>query len=153
MSGFKDRAARDIRKVFLNLDKFAEERVIIYDGVTYDCPWTASDGGALPLPQPPQEPAAEESISSTERQGIPIILTGPVEKEREQLKDDHVQGLHLVTHTLYCAREDLGGKLPEQGKSLRINTRKGGKFFRKYYIAASADEMGMLRIELEEVDD
>lgn len=126
MSGFKDRVARDIHKVFLNVDKFAEDRAVIYDGVTYDGP---------------------------EHEGISVVLTGPVEKSREQLMDDHVQGLHLVTHTLYCAREDLGGKLPKQGKSLQVNTRKGGTFFRKYYIAASADEMGMLRIELEEMDD
>lgn len=126
MSSFKDRVARDIHKVFLNLDKFGEERAVIYDGVTYDGP---------------------------EHEGIPVVLTGPVDKDREQLKDDHVQGLHLVTHMLYCAKEDLGGKLPKQGKSLQVNTRKGGKFFRKYHIAASADEIGMLRIELEEMDD
>ncbi len=126
MSGFKDRVARDIHKVFLNPNKVAEERTVIYDGVTYDGP---------------------------EHEGISVVLIGPVDKEREQLKDDHVQGLHMVTHTLYCAKEDLGGKLPKQGKSLQVNTRKGGKFFRRYRIAASADEMGMLRIELEEMDD
>lgn len=126
MSGFKDRVDGDIHKVFLNLDKFGEERTVIYDGVTYDGP---------------------------NHEGIAVVLTGPVEKDREQLKDDHVQGLHLVTHTLYCAKEDLGGKLPKQGKSIQVNTRTGGKFFRKYYIAASADEMGMLRIELEEMDE
>ena len=84
---------------------------------------------------------------------IPIVLTGPVEKDREQLKDDHVQGLHLVTATLYCAQSDLGGKLPKQGKSIQINAREGGKFFRKYYIAASALEVGMLHVELEEMDE
>ena len=126
MSDFKDRVSRDIHKIFLNVDKFAEERTVIYDGVTYDGP---------------------------EHEGIPIVLTGPVETDREQLKDDHVQGLHLVTHTLYCAREDLGGKLPKQGSSIQVNTRKGGKFFRTYYIAASADELGMLRIELEAMAD
>ena len=30
---------------------------------------------------------------------------------------------------------------------------KGGRFFRTYSIAASADELGMLRIELEELDE
>ena len=84
---------------------------------------------------------------------IPIVLEGPVEKEREQLKDDHVQGLHLVTATLYCAKEDLGGKLPKQGKTIEIATREGGKFFRKYFIAASACNMGMLHVELEELDE
>ena len=126
MSGFKDMLNRDIHKVFLNVDEFAERRTVKYDGETYDGP---------------------------EHEGIPVVLIGPVDKEREQLKDDHVQGLHLVTHTLYCALEDLGGKLPKQGKCIQINTREGGKFFRKYYIAASALEVGMLHVELEEMDD
>ncbi|MCI9507365.1 MAG: hypothetical protein HFF62_12455 [Oscillospiraceae bacterium] len=126
MSGFKDMLNRDIHKVFLNVDEFAERRTVKYDGETYDGP---------------------------EHEGIPVVLIGPVDKEREQLKDDHVQGLHLVTHTLYCVLEDLGGKLPKQGKSIQINTREGGKFFRKYYIAASALEVGMLHVELEEMDD
>jgi len=126
MKGFKDRVARDIHRVFLNMDEFAEKRTVIYDGVTYDGP---------------------------EHEGISIVLTGPVDKGREQLEDDHVQGLHLVTHTLYCAKEDLGGKLPEHGKSIRINTYTGGKFFQRYYIAASADEIGMFRIELEAIVD
>ena len=121
MSGFKDMINRDIHKVFLNVDEFAEKRTIKYDGETYE--------------------------------DISVVLFGPVDKEREQLKDDHVQGLHLVTHTLYCALEDLGGKLPKQGKSVQINTREGGKFFRKYYITASALEVGMLHVELEEMDD
>lgn len=123
MSGFKDRVARDIHKVFLNVNECAEERTVIYDGVTYDGP---------------------------EHKGIPVTLMGPVKEDREQLKDDHIQGLHLVTHTLYCAQEDLGGKLPEPGTSFQINTKTGGKFFRRYYVAASASEMGMLHIELEE---
>ena len=121
MSGFKDRVARDIHKVFLNVGQAAEQRTIQYDGNLYE--------------------------------DIAVVLTGPVDKDREQLKDDHVQGLHLVTHTLYCAREDLGGKLPKQGSSIQVNTRKGGRFFRTYSIAASADELGMLRIELEELDE
>ncbi len=121
MSGFKDRVARDIHKVFLNVDRFAEKRTVRYDGEVYE--------------------------------DIPIVLTGPVDKDREQLKDDHVQGLHLVTATLYCAKEDLGGKLPKQGKTIEIATREGGKFFKKYFIAASACSMGMLHVELEELDE
>ena len=121
---FKECIAADIHSTFLNKGEFAEERTIIYGGVTYDGP---------------------------EHRGIPVTLMGPVEEEREQLKDDHVQGLHLITHTLYCAQEDLGGKLPEPGTSFQISAQTGGKFFRRYYVAASACEMGMLHIELEEI--
>jgi len=80
---------------------------------------------------------------------IPVVLEGPVEEKRDQLADDHIQGLHMVTAVLYCAREDLGGRVPKQGAGLEITTREGGKFFRKYYVVAATDRMGMLQIELE----
>lgn len=35
MSAFKDMVERDVKKVFLNTDEYAEERDIIYDGVRY----------------------------------------------------------------------------------------------------------------------
>ncbi len=84
---------------------------------------------------------------------VPVVLDGPVEKDREQLADDHVQGLHLVTATLYCAREDLGGELPKQDKSLEVSPRDGGRIFQKYYIVASTCDMGMLHVELEAIDE
>jgi len=84
---------------------------------------------------------------------IHISLIGPTKKPREQLQDDHVQGLHLVAATLYCAQEDLGGKLPKPEQSIQISKREGGKFFDKYYVVASTCEMGMLRVELEMRDD
>lgn len=85
-------------------------------------------------------------------QDIPVVLEGPVSEEREKLKDDHIQGLHLVTAVLHCAQKDLGGKLPKQGTLLEINNQEGGGgFFRKFYVAAAASEMGMLRVELEAV--
>lgn len=117
MSGFKDMLARDIHRVFLNTDEFAEKRTVKYDGVTYE--------------------------------DISVVLTGPVRKSREQLKDDHIQGLHLVTTKLCCSQEDLGGTLPKQGGKLQINTREGGKFFKEYTIVSAAHENGMFHIELE----
>ena len=50
---------------------------------------------------------------------------------------------------LFRSQEDLGGKVPKQGKSLEITTREGGRFFQKYYIVASTSHMGMLHVELE----
>jgi len=35
MSGFKEMIARDIRKVFLNTNEFAEKRTVRYDGTEY----------------------------------------------------------------------------------------------------------------------
>lgn len=124
---FKDMVAADIHKVFLNTDEFAELRTVRYDGVDYDGP---------------------------EHKGIPIVLTGLKEKDRRQLVTDHAQGLYLVASVLHCALEDLGGKQPEKGQRISINDEEGGGgFFREFYVASSVCEMGMLRVELEAVDE
>ena len=34
MSKFKDMVARDNARTFMNLDEFAEKRIVVYDGVT-----------------------------------------------------------------------------------------------------------------------
>lgn len=127
MSGFKDMVAADIRNVFLNTEEYAELRTVIYDGATYDGP---------------------------EHKGIPIVLTGLKEQDRRQLVSDHVQGLYLVSSVLHCAIDDLGGNQPEKGTRIKINDQEGdGGFFREYYVASSVCEMGMLRVELEAVDE
>lgn len=84
---------------------------------------------------------------------IPIVLSGLKEKDRRQLVSDHVQGLFLVSAVLHCARSDLGGKQPEKGTRIEINDREGGGFFREFYVASSVTEMGMLRVELEAIDE
>lgn len=116
MSGFKDMIARDIHKVFLNTDEFAEKRTVIYNGETY------SD--------------------------IPVVLESPTQEKRDQLVDDHVQGLRKTTLTMFCALEDLGGKLPGHGDPIQISMREGGKHFKKYYIQTASCDMGMLCLEL-----
>jgi hypothetical protein len=124
---FKDMVAADIRKVFLNTDEFAELRTVRYDGMDYDGP---------------------------EHRGIPIVLTGLKEQDRRQLVTDHAQGLYLVASVLHCALDDLGGKQPEKGQRISINDEEGGGgFFREFYVASSVCEMGMLRVELEAVDE
>lgn len=85
---------------------------------------------------------------------IPIVLTGLKEQDRRQLQSDHVQGLYLVTSVLHCALSDLGGKQPEKGGRIEINDEEGGGgFFRRFYVASSVCEMGMLRVELEAFDE
>lgn len=54
---------------------------------------------------------------------------------------------------MHCALDDLGGNQPEKGCRIRINEREGGSFFHDYYVASSICEMGMLRVELEDVDE
>lgn len=85
---------------------------------------------------------------------IPIVLTGLKEQDRRQLQSDHVQGLYLVTSVLHCALSDLGGKQPEKGGRIEVNDEEGGGgFFRRFYVAFSVCEMGMLRVELEAIDE
>ena len=85
---------------------------------------------------------------------IPIVLSGMKEKDRRQLMSDHAQGLYLVSSVLHCAMSDLGGAQPEKGQRIKINDREGGGgFFREFYVASSVCEMGMLRVELEAIDE
>lgn len=89
-----------------------------------------------------------------EYRDIPVVLSGLKEKDRRQLQSDHVQGLYLVSTVLHCAVDHLGGKQPEKGARLSINDREGGGgFFREFYVATSVCELGMLRVELEAVDE
>lgn len=124
MSGFKDKVAADNLKVFLDVDKFADKRTVIYDGNTYT--------------------------------DIPVILSGIKEKDRRQLvsASDHAQGLYLATSVLHCSVADLGGVTPEKGQRIKINDEEGGGgFFREFYVASSVCELGMLRVELEAIDE
>lgn len=87
-------------------------------------------------------------------QDIPIVLTGLKEQDRRALVHDHTQGLYQVTSVLHCALSDLGGKQPEKGQRIKINDEKGGGgFFYEFYVASSVCEMGMLRVELEAMDE
>ncbi len=87
-------------------------------------------------------------------QDIPIVMSGLKEQDRRQLTSDHVQGLFLVSSVLHCALSDLDGHQPEKGQRIRINDEEGGGgFFREFYVASSVCEMGMLRVELEAIDE
>lgn len=121
--GFKDMVAADIKGIFLNDDEFAEKRNVIYDGVTYSA--------------------------------IPIVLTGLKEQDRKQSvqNGDHGQGIYLVTSVLHCSLSDLGNNQPEKGTRIKIQDDENSAFYREFYVATSVCEMGMLRIELEEIDE
>ena len=51
---------------------------------------------------------------------------------------------------MHCDIAALGGKQPEQGCKLGIDE---DGFVRSYYVASSVCEMGMLRVELEAIDE
>lgn len=85
---------------------------------------------------------------------IPIVLSGLKEQDRRALVNDHAQGLYQVASVLHCAASDLGGRQPEKGQRIKINDEEGGGgFFYEFYVASSVCEMGMLRVELEAIDE
>lgn len=87
-------------------------------------------------------------------QDIPIVLTGLKEKDRRALVHDHAQGLYQVTSVLHCALSDLGDRMPEKRQRIKINDEEGGGgFFYEFYVASAVCEMGMLRVELEAIDE
>lgn len=82
---------------------------------------------------------------------IPIVMTGLSEKERvRQSISDHAEGIYRVSRVLHCDIAAIGGKQPEQGCKLGIDENG---FVRSYYVASSVCEMGMLRVELEAIDE
>lgn len=86
-------------------------------------------------------------------ENIPVVMSGLKEQERHQLMSDHVQGLYLVTNIMHCALSDFGGHQPEKGQKICINEPDVPSFYREYYIASSQNTAGMLRMELEAIDE
>lgn len=85
---------------------------------------------------------------------IPVVLTSLKEQERRRSASDHAEGLYKVAAVLQCALADLGGRQPEKGSRIKVNNaERGGGFFHEYYVAASICEMGLLRLELEDINE
>lgn len=85
---------------------------------------------------------------------IPVIMSGLKEEDRRAHVNDHAQGLHRVSSVFRCALSDLGGNQPEQKQRIKVNDEEGGGgFFAEFYVATSDCEMGMLRVELEAIDE
>lgn len=81
---------------------------------------------------------------------IPLVLSGIKEKDRRQLMADHIQGLYLVSSVMHCAASDLGGVVPEKGAKIKISD---DDFLREFYVATSVIDLGMIRLELEAIDE
>lgn len=79
------------------------------------------------------------------------VLSDDTEQEREKRQNDHVEGLYLSGATLYCDPKYLGQQRPEQGSRLRICRQTG--FVREFYVVAVGMEMGLLCLELQEVQE
>ena len=84
---------------------------------------------------------------------VHVVLSNMEEKARQQLADDHAQGLFQDVVVLHCAAQDLGDFLPQKGSRIAINTCADGEFFKEYYVLSISKDMGMLRIELKAVSE
>lgn len=124
---------QDARAVFLNLAEFGERRNIWYDGVLYE--------------------------------GVPVVLTGLKENDRKRLVSgvkeqggrnsvaDRVTGLYMRNVVMHVMKADIGGDMPENGQRMRISTAENPEFMLEYYVVASVEDMGMLRVELGGLDE
>ena len=82
--------------------------------------------------------------------GVPCVLTKLKEKDRSTSMSDHAQGIYLVTATLHCHLDDIGGIVPEKGGKILISD---DGFMQRFFVAQSGCDMGMVRLELEALDE
>lgn len=120
---FLDQVAADNANVFMNDAEFAAPLDVKYDGVIYA--------------------------------GIPVVLTRLKQSKLPVPVTDRTEGLRKLSATAHFLLSDLGGVKPEEGAWIFIEdgTALGGKFMRRYKVVTSADNMGMLALELEAVAD
>ena len=84
---------------------------------------------------------------------IPVVLTGLKEQDRSSSSGNRAEGLYRVTSVLHCDIADIGGIQPEQGKAIKISDTDDPLYFKRFFIATSTCELGMIRLELEVIDE
>ncbi len=82
---------------------------------------------------------------------VRCVITKSQAKDRATASVDHTQGIYLVTAKFHCPLEDLDGIVPEKGGRIDISDDTG--FMRRYYVALSACEENMVRLDLEGIDE
>lgn len=81
---------------------------------------------------------------------VPCVITQLKEQDRSTTMSDHAQGLYRVSAVLHCRLDDIGGILPEKGGKIHISD---DAFMRRYFVAQAGCDMGMVRLELEALDE
>lgn len=81
---------------------------------------------------------------------VKCVITQLKEQDRSTTMRDHAQGIYLVTAILHCKVADLNGIVPEKGGMFYVSD---GSFMRQYLVAQSGCDMGMVRLELEALDE
>lgn len=83
---------------------------------------------------------------------IPCLISKMKEQDRITVMSDHEHGLYRVTAVFHCKLDDLGGTVPEKGRKFGIYDSDDA-FLREYYVAQSSCDGGMVRLELEAIDE
>lgn len=67
----------------------------------------------------------------------------------------NMEGTYGITAVLHISASDIGGRAPEKGQRIAIDTGKalGKPFFSDFKIATSKNELGMVTLELEAYDE
>jgi len=81
---------------------------------------------------------------------VSCVITKLKEQDRSTSFKDHAQGIYLVTAIFHCPLESIGGTVPEKGTKIKISDED---FMREFYVAQSGCDLGMVRLELEALDE
>ncbi len=81
---------------------------------------------------------------------VPCVITHLKEKDRSTTMSDHAQGIYRVDATLHCRLADIGGAKPEKGGKIFISD---DGFMQRFFVGESGCSMGMVRVELEALDE
>lgn len=123
-TAFRQQLERDLTEVFLDLETFGESVTVRLEGEVFrDIPGVRDTDGGL-------------GHNNTKR-----------------MRTDKSQGLSRWDETLYCAKAALGGRRPEPGQRVEIESRVRPGFFVRYTVEDSREDEGMLSIGLKRVDD
>lgn len=123
-SSFRAQLEADCLQVFLNPEEFGETRSVRCDGTVYE--------------------------------DVPVVLAESGELERHNtriMKTDHAQGLYKGKTRLFCRVADLGGRTPEFGATVELESRKKNGFWIKYTVESAARDEGVADLLLRRVDE
>ena len=92
------------------------------------------------------------AFDGEEYEEIPVVISQMKEQDRVTVMSDHEHGLYRVTSVFHCKLDDLGGNIPEKGRKFAIYDADDS-FVREYYVSQSSCDLGMVRLELEAIDE
>ena len=92
------------------------------------------------------------TFDGEEYEEIPVVISQMKEQDRVTVMSDHEHGIYRVTAVFHCKLDDIGGSIPEKGRKFGIYD-PDDRFLREYYVGQSSCDMGMVRLELEALDE